>query len=206
MVYYAVGSPQPALASCESSKQHELRTSSMNLSYLLYCPSTLLHSLSITSTQRNPLKFRINYQPLRDTTTSLQFVIPIPSQAAMSDNDKDSECAACQKTESQLGKPLKSCAKCKVTKYCGRECQTGHWKKHKKDCATNAAATATNASTAPSDRGSSTSASCKNLKGSNEGPFHKLHDKTWLHGRPEEDVFKLFLDAYRLRLNDDYNM
>lgn len=28
----------------------------------------------------------------------------------------------------------KSCAKCKTASYCGRECQVGHWKVHKKSC------------------------------------------------------------------------
>jgi splicing suppressor protein 51 len=37
-------------------------------------------------------------------------------------------------------------------------------------------------------------------------PFHKLHDKTWLHDRPVEDVYKLLIDVYRLRLEDDYNL
>jgi len=32
-------------------------------------------------------------------------------------------------------KPLMLCSKCKTARYCSRECQGGHWKAHKKECA-----------------------------------------------------------------------
>lgn len=34
-------------------------------------------------------------------------------------------------------------------------------------------------------------------------PFHRLHEKTWLHERPEKDVYKLLVDVYRLRMEDN---
>ena len=34
-------------------------------------------------------------------------------------------------------------------------------------------------------------------------PFHRLHNKTWLHDRPERDVFKLLIDTYRWRVEED---
>ena len=34
---------------------------------------------------------------------------------------------------------LKACGKCKCVKYCSRDCQVSHWKKHKKACIANAA-------------------------------------------------------------------
>lgn len=34
-------------------------------------------------------------------------------------------------------------------------------------------------------------------------PFLKLKERRWIHDRPKEDVFKLLIDAYRLRLDDD---
>jgi hypothetical protein len=37
----------------------------------------------------------------------------------------------CQRVD---GHKLKSCAACKKTKYCSKECQVGHWKVHKKVC------------------------------------------------------------------------
>ncbi|KAL6792407.1 hypothetical protein GGI42DRAFT_335114 [Trichoderma sp. SZMC 28013] len=35
-------------------------------------------------------------------------------------------------------------------------------------------------------------------------PFTRLDEGTWLHNRPETDVFKLLIDAYRLRVEDTY--
>lgn len=35
-------------------------------------------------------------------------------------------------------------------------------------------------------------------------PFHRLDAGTWLHDRPEEDVFIPLIDSFRLRLDDDY--
>ena len=39
-----------------------------------------------------------------------------------------------------------------------------------------------------------------------EKPFHQLKAGKWLHGRTETDVFKLLIDSYRLRMEDDYNI
>ncbi|KAJ5750735.1 MYND domain protein [Penicillium manginii] len=35
-------------------------------------------------------------------------------------------------------------------------------------------------------------------------PFQRIKDKKWLHDRPKEDIYKLLIDAYRLRMDDDY--
>ena len=35
-------------------------------------------------------------------------------------------------------------------------------------------------------------------------PFTRLSNKTWLHGRSENDVYTLLVDAYRLRTEDNY--
>ncbi|KAF2435169.1 hypothetical protein EJ08DRAFT_392019 [Tothia fuscella] len=43
------------------------------------------------------------------------------------------------KAEIDLAIPLKWCAKCKTDLYCSRECQTKDWKRHRKNCAANAA-------------------------------------------------------------------
>ncbi|RDW75245.1 hypothetical protein BP6252_06387 [Coleophoma cylindrospora] len=49
-------------------------------------------------------------------------------------------CAAvgCGKAHDDLddGKKLLRCGKCKVASYCGKECQTAHWKEHKRVCKT----------------------------------------------------------------------
>lgn len=36
-------------------------------------------------------------------------------------------------------------------------------------------------------------------------PFRKLNERKWLHGRSENDTFKLLLDTHRLRVMDDYD-
>ncbi|KAL7932635.1 hypothetical protein V8C35DRAFT_328268, partial [Trichoderma chlorosporum] len=35
-------------------------------------------------------------------------------------------------------------------------------------------------------------------------PFTRLDEGTWLHNRPEVDVYKILIDAYRLRVEDTY--
>jgi hypothetical protein len=40
------------------------------------------------------------------------------------------------KEELPEGQILKLCGRCKDVSYCGKECQAGDWKKHKKDCKT----------------------------------------------------------------------
>lgn len=35
-------------------------------------------------------------------------------------------------------------------------------------------------------------------------PFTRLDNKTYLHDRPEKDVFKLLIDAFRMRQADDF--
>lgn len=37
-------------------------------------------------------------------------------------------------------------------------------------------------------------------------PFTRLDNGTWLHNRPEIDVYRLLIDAYRLRVEDTYVM
>lgn len=107
-------------------------------------------------------------------------------------------CANCQKTEEELSAPLKRCAKCQTTTYCSRDCQKGHWKIHKKSCASNAAANASGST------GTSSETPSKVLEKNVDKPFHKLDARTWLHDRPEKDVYKLLIDSYRLSLEDDF--
>ena len=45
------------------------------------------------------------------------------------------ECANCLAPEGRHGVTLKACTRCKATHYCGRACQTAHWKGgHKQFC------------------------------------------------------------------------
>jgi hypothetical protein len=47
-------------------------------------------------------------------------------------------CKGCGNAKEELpeGQILKLCGRCKDVSYCGKECQAGDWKKHKKDCKT----------------------------------------------------------------------
>lgn len=97
------------------------------------------------------------------------------------------KCANCGKTDS-----LKRCAKCKKTSYCSRDCQKNDWKPHKKACG--------------SYGGSTSNASSGGPITTVEKPFSKLSTRTWLHDRPQGDVYKLLIDTFRLRQEDDYNL
>ncbi|KAI8602168.1 putative MYND domain protein [Dissophora ornata] len=120
------------------------------------------------------------------------------------------QCANCAKASTESGNPLKRCAKCKTVNYCSRECQLAHWKIHKKVCASNAQQQQKQVPGPTSSSSSSSSSSSrarkapKGLSVAIDKPFHQLHAKKWLHGRSEQDVFKLLIDTYRLRLDDDY--
>ncbi|KAG0066460.1 hypothetical protein BGZ89_007251 [Linnemannia elongata] len=46
----------------------------------------------------------------------------------------------------------------------------------------------------------------KGLKKHIDKPFHRLKSKTWLHDRPEEDVYKLLIDCFRMRQHDDFTV
>ena len=47
----------------------------------------------------------------------------------------NSRCANCKKNQDELHETLKACSLCKAAYYCGKECQTEHWKLgHKVDC------------------------------------------------------------------------
>ncbi|PNY24179.1 Fatty-acid amide hydrolase [Tolypocladium capitatum] len=61
----------------------------------------------------------------------------------------------------------------------------------------------------PSAARSSSAASAlsppKGLDGGISKPFSRLDDDTWLHGRSENDVYRLLIDACRLRAEDAYS-
>jgi hypothetical protein len=47
---------------------------------------------------------------------------------------QDLTCANCNCFDDSGGENLLVCSRCKVVRYCGRDCQVQHWKEHKKEC------------------------------------------------------------------------
>lgn len=98
------------------------------------------------------------------------------------------KCGSCNKDQSQLSKSLKTCAKCKRVQYCSRECQKKDWKSHKRACAL--ATPDPSASVQP--------------RFVIDKPFHALQKGSWLYVRPEQDVYQLLSDTFRMRREDKY--
>ncbi|RDW93341.1 zinc finger MYND domain-containing protein [Aspergillus mulundensis] len=108
--------------------------------------------------------------------------------------ESDPACNTCAKKASDEV-TLKRCAKCKTQWYCSRECQKTDWKAHKKTCSKDAS---------EANTGDNSRRTPKGLSAFIAKPLHELDKETWLHNRPEEDVYKLLIDAYRLHLEDQY--
>ncbi|KAI1148153.1 putative MYND domain protein [Nemania diffusa] len=100
-------------------------------------------------------------------------------------------CSSCKKASADL----KKCAKCSTTLYCSRDCQKAHWKAHKKICGKQAHE--------PPKAGTVLSPP-KGLDTPITKPFTRIDNHTYLHDRPEDDVYRLLIDAYRLRVEDEY--
>lgn len=104
------------------------------------------------------------------------------------------KCSNCRKTQKELPIPLKRCAQCKNQWYCSRECQKTDWKRHKKVCS----------STFGKPKSTSTRKATSRLVCFNPNPLKALNDGTWLHNRPKNDVFKLLVDTYRIKMEEQY--
>jgi splicing suppressor protein 51 len=84
---------------------------------------------------------------------------------------------------------IKACSKCHVEFYCSRDCQKAHWKTHKKACAKLA-----------EERNNKEKATQEKYK--IDKPFHQLHERKWLHNRPQDDTYKLVIDCFRMQMAD----
>ena len=117
------------------------------------------------------------------------------SSAAGTGSTPQPSCTSCKKSPPEVS--LKHCAKCSATPYCSRDCQRADWKSHKKTCGkqgSDSAAASGGAQTSPP----------RGLDVPIARPFTRLDNGTWLHDRPEKDVYRLLIDAYRLRVEDTY--
>lgn len=114
-----------------------------------------------------------------------------------------SVCVKCNK----VLKEVKFCAKCNSVVYCSKKCQKDDWKFHKKECSKLAAARANDEevddSTMPIREHVNKSTA---LKTKIDKPYRKLKDRTWLHGRTEQDVYKLLIDSYRWRKSEELDL
>lgn len=117
-------------------------------------------------------------------------------------------CNSCKKSPPEV--TLRRCAKCSSTPYCSRDCQKADWKLHKRACGRGHSSSSGSSSIRYDTQGpSSASAGTgelsppKGLRGPGSKPFTRLDTDRWLHDRPEDDVYRLLVDAYRLRCDDD---
>jgi splicing suppressor protein 51 len=112
-------------------------------------------------------------------------------------------CVKCNKVLDEA----KFCAKCNSVVYCSKKCQKDDWKFHKKECSKLAAARANDEeideSTMPERKHVNTSTA---LKTKIDKPYRKLKNRTWLHGRAENDVYKLLIDSYRFRKSEELKL
>lgn len=125
------------------------------------------------------------------------------------------KCTTCAKPRSDCVS-LKRCGICQITRYCSKECQIINWRAHKQVCASIAMSAGPQPSPEPAGTGNTPFQASPSLHHPNQDgniakglvvdvdkPFHRLNAKMWLHGRPERDVFKLLIDTYRLRMDDN---
>ncbi|KAF4822729.1 hypothetical protein CGCSCA5_v002456 [Colletotrichum siamense] len=120
--------------------------------------------------------------------------------------------AACQKCKKDITDEGAECDRCDV-KYCSKSCQNLHWKNHKKSCARTRTANPseppryTTYGWAPPSSSTAWNPSRPTPSRGLEAPivnaFTNLEKRTYLHNRPEKDVYEILIDCYRLRMEDD---
>ena len=110
-------------------------------------------------------------------------------------------CTVCKKSAPEVS--LKNCAKCSAVPYCSRDCQKADWKSHKNTCRKEGSGPSASAN-ASSPLGGTQNSRSGGLDAPTTKPFTRLENGTWLHGRPEKDVYRLLIDAYRLRMEDSF--
>ncbi len=105
------------------------------------------------------------------------------------------KCRTCDKASPEVS--LKRCGRCRTAAYCSPECQKADWKTHRETCS------GPREVPTPSNQGDGQSVG-KGLAQPLNKPFTRLDNGTWLHSRPERDVYRLLIDAYRLHTEDTW--
>lgn len=138
-------------------------------------------------------------------------------------------CDGCSKSQGDMGDLLKRCGTCKMVLYCSRECQIGHWPVHKAACrklemtttTTSAAPRRLNPLAAPFYPALPESQTDTEFLDDDEHDALVSYIMSLLHGDlgssapndipdsylselPRKMVFRQLIDAYRLRIEDDY--
>ncbi|CAK7210238.1 hypothetical protein SCUCBS95973_000711 [Sporothrix curviconia] len=113
-----------------------------------------------------------------------------------------SSCNTCKKTDADV--TLKTCAKCKTTRYCSTDCQASDWPEHKITCRRLAAELAEDGPFAFPDPASTMTLppTWAGLEKRITDPYTRLDKGTWLYDRPEFDVYRLLIDCHRLHAED----
>ena len=112
-------------------------------------------------------------------------------------------CNTCKKTAPEVS--LKRCSRCLETNYCSQDCQKADWKAHKQTCGWEDASSVSSSSDSTGGPADGLSPP-KGLEKPIANPFSRLDNGTWLHDRPEKDVYRVLIDAYRFRVEDDYTI
>lgn len=107
----------------------------------------------------------------------------------------------CTKTSFEGGGRLKQCAQCLTAVYCSRKCQIADWNAHKPVCLVQLALNRPKSGNHVQPR-ETPKAATKGLEKASVKPFTRLDNGTWLHDRPEKDVYRLLIDAYRIHAAD----
>lgn len=114
-------------------------------------------------------------------TTSKSSKNPVDEDQA---DEKQSRCCrTCGKTEEAFGAPLRTCSKCNSTRYCNRKCERKDWKTHKLTCDDHKP---------PKDTPETRSGNGTTKRSSA------------LHQLPEQEVYTHLIDAYGMRVEDEY--
>ena len=108
-------------------------------------------------------------------------------------------CTGCKRTETKHT-ILEACPRCEGSLYCCDECRVLDLKAHEPICAATRSAKGLDKKAPAQSPEPSWEPQLDVIV---EQPFHKLQAKTWLHGRSEQDVYKLLVDTYRLRLDEE---
>ena len=115
-------------------------------------------------------------------------------------------CSKCLQPTPTAG--LKLCGGCKKATYCSKDCQQEHWAIHKYLCTKVSGENALHLGGIPLALildyiGEVVfHSSIQGLAQPIWRPFNQLIERTYLHNRPERDVFMILVDAYRLRMED----